>query len=205
MTTPNPTTAPLTPEREAEIRAWREELGRTANHRMKFSELAILTDLLDELDRTRSKLNRATSAFDALTEKHDKVKTERDEARSKVAELTTDTTPITLHWDRLVMHPESSDDDQTIIACTTDDGRPAALFLDDEHREALGIQLVDPNGENNESIEYGIRRPDGTVMDGATTDRAAQESRLDRYRELQPNARLLERTVRHGEWTESER
>ncbi|MGY0065153.1 hypothetical protein ACWY4P_53530 (plasmid) [Streptomyces sp. LZ34] len=56
-----------------------------------------------------------------------------------------------------------------------------------------------------EAIEYGIRRPDGRVLDGVTTDRAAQEARLGRYRELQPNARLLERTVRHGEWTESER
>jgi hypothetical protein len=29
----------------------------------------------------------------------------------------------------------------------TDDGRPAALFLDDEYREALGLQLIDPDGD----------------------------------------------------------
>jgi len=59
----------------------------------------------------------------------------------------TDTTPIVLRWDRLVMHPNDDADDQTIVACMTDDGRPAALFLDDEYREALGLQLVDPDGE----------------------------------------------------------
>lgn len=57
------------------------------------------------------------------------------------------TTPLALTWDRLVMHPNGSEDDRTIVACTTEHGRPAALFLDDEHREALGLQLVDPDGE----------------------------------------------------------
>lgn len=70
-----------------------------------------------------------------------------DRVTAAVAALTTDTTPIPLHWDRLVMHPNSSDDDQTVVACMTDDGRPAALFLDDELREALGLMLVDPDGE----------------------------------------------------------
>lgn len=59
----------------------------------------------------------------------------------------TDTTPLVLRWDRLVMHSNGSEDDSTIVACTTEHGRPAALFLDDEHREALGMQLVDPTGE----------------------------------------------------------
>lgn len=57
-------------------------------------------------------------------------------------------TPIPLHWDRLVMHPDGSEDDQTIVCCMTEDGRPAALFLDDEHREALGLQLIDPDGDS---------------------------------------------------------
>jgi hypothetical protein len=45
------------------------------------------------------------------------------------------------------MHP-TGEDDQTIVACMTDDGRPAALFLDDEYREALGLQLIDPDGDS---------------------------------------------------------
>lgn len=103
-----------------------------------------------------ARLEQATRAFETLAEKHDKAKAERDEARAKVAEFTTDTTPITLHWDRLVMHPKGSDDDQTIVACTTEDGRPAALFLDDEHREALGLQLVEPDPDIDMcTAEYG--------------------------------------------------
>lgn len=66
-----------------------------------------------------------------------------------------DLTPIPLRWDRLVMHP-AGEDDHTIVACMTDDGRPAALFLDDEHREALGLQLVDPDGDG----ETAPRVPD---------------------------------------------
>ncbi|AVH59988.1 MULTISPECIES: hypothetical protein [Streptomyces] len=56
-----------------------------------------------------------------------------------------DTIPLTVHWDRIVMHPGETDDD-TIVGCLTEDGRPAALVLDDEHREALGLMLVDPDG-----------------------------------------------------------
>lgn len=58
-----------------------------------------------------------------------------------------DLTPIPLHWDRLVMHPDGSQDDHTIVCCATDNGQPAALFLDDEHREALGLQLLLPDGD----------------------------------------------------------
>lgn len=64
------------------------------------------------------------------------------------AEAVTDSTPIPLRWDRLVMHP-AGEDEHTIVACMTDDGRPAALFLDDEHREALGLQLVDPDPDGD--------------------------------------------------------
>jgi hypothetical protein len=56
----------------------------------------------------------------------------------------TDLTPIPVHWDRLVMHPSGEDTD-TVVCCKTDSGHPVALFLDDELREALGLQLVDPH------------------------------------------------------------
>jgi hypothetical protein len=62
------------------------------------------------------------------------------------AEAKADTTPIALHWDRLVM-PPTGEDDQTIVACMTDGGRPAALFLSPEQRERLGLELVEPDAD----------------------------------------------------------
>jgi hypothetical protein len=62
------------------------------------------------------------------------------------AEAKADTTPIVLHWDRLVM-PPTGEDDQTIVACMTDTGRPAALFLPPEQRERLGLELVEPDAD----------------------------------------------------------
>jgi hypothetical protein len=59
------------------------------------------------------------------------------------------------------MHPNDAEDDQTIVACMTDDGRPAALFLDDEYREALGLQLVDPDGDYAPADACPLHSPDG--------------------------------------------
>ncbi|MCX4751745.1 hypothetical protein OG455_41720 [Kitasatospora sp. NBC_01287] len=57
--------------------------------------------------------------------------------------------PLTVRWDRTVIHPDPSiPGDETIVCCLAADGRPVALFLDDELREALGMQLVDPNPDN---------------------------------------------------------
>jgi hypothetical protein len=57
-----------------------------------------------------------------------------------------------------------------------------------------------------DAIEYGIRIPDGTVLqDGWVNDRRQQENRLDRYRDTWPEAVLVERPVFHGEWTEAAR
>ncbi|MFJ5070213.1 hypothetical protein ACIQC7_27770 [Kitasatospora sp. NPDC088556] len=53
--------------------------------------------------------------------------------------------PLTIRWDRTVIPATPGDD--TIVCCLTDDGHPVALLLDDEHREALGLQLLDPEGE----------------------------------------------------------
>lgn len=60
-----------------------------------------------------------------------------------------DLTPITVHWDREVWPPTGEDTD-TIVCCKTDSGHPVALFLDDELREALGLQLVDPDPDSEQ-------------------------------------------------------
>ncbi|MGW2223891.1 hypothetical protein [Streptomyces formicae] len=52
-------------------------------------------------------------------------------------------------------------------------------------------------------IQYGIRIPDGSVLkDGTLTDLAEQQARLSRCRDTWPEAVLVQRTVRHGEWAE---
>jgi hypothetical protein len=61
--------------------------------------------------------------------------------------------PLTIRWDREVWHAESDTDD-TIVCCLTDDGQPVALLLDDEHREALGLLLVDPTGESESTPDF---------------------------------------------------
>jgi hypothetical protein len=53
--------------------------------------------------------------------------------------------PIVASWDRAVIHPDDPTE-PTIVCCRTDGGKPVALVLDPEHREALGLQLIDPDG-----------------------------------------------------------
>lgn len=60
--------------------------------------------------------------------------------------------PLVARWDRTVIHPASPGDEETIVCCLTDDGQPIALILDDEYREALGMQLVDPDGDGETVI-----------------------------------------------------
>ncbi|MDJ0466103.1 hypothetical protein [Streptomyces sp. H27-C3] len=50
--------------------------------------------------------------------------------------------PLALAWTGLVttVHTDAS----AIVDCTTSDGRPAQLHLDEEHAEALGGMLTDP-------------------------------------------------------------
>lgn len=79
-------------------------------------------------------------------------------------------TPIAAHWNRLVIHPETDPTEDTIVCCLTDDGYPVALFLDDEHREALGMSLLDPDGDGDEPSRetdffqpgHGYTHRDGT-------------------------------------------
>lgn len=57
--------------------------------------------------------------------------------------------PLIIRWDRTVIHPNpTKPGDETIVCCLAEDGQPVALFLDDELREALGLQLVDPDPDN---------------------------------------------------------
>ncbi|MCX4606894.1 hypothetical protein OG402_41435 [Streptomyces anulatus] len=57
------------------------------------------------------------------------------------------------------------------------------------------------------SVEYGIRvtpnGPDSEVLRYPGYSRAAIEDRLARHRAGNPGARLLQRTVRHGAWTDA--
>lgn len=77
--------------------------------------------------------------------------------RARVAELEAErqeSTPIPARWDRTVIlpeHPNGDSDGDTIVCCIADDGRPIGLFLNDEHREALGLLLVDPDGDTEEA------------------------------------------------------
>jgi len=73
-----------------------------------------------------------------------------------------DPTPISARWDRLVIHPDPDSDDDTIVCCLADDGRPVALFLDDELREALGMLLVDPDGDDEPTAQPDGHEPDCT-------------------------------------------
>lgn len=69
-----------------------------------------------------------------------------------------DMTPVPLRWDRLVIHPCASSTGDTVVCCNRlDDGHPAALFLNDEHREALGGMLLDPDGDG-ETAELTVYR-----------------------------------------------
>jgi hypothetical protein len=63
--------------------------------------------------------------------------------------------PLAVRWDRTVIHPDADPTDDTIVCCIADTGQPVALFLDDEHREALGLALVDPNPEDATAEDDG--------------------------------------------------
>ena len=81
-------------------------------------------------------------------------------ARDAMPALTSEVIPA--RWDRTVIHPDAPNGDidgQTIVCCIADDGtnRPIGLFLDDEDREALGLQLVDPNGTGDLPLDV-LRR-----------------------------------------------
>lgn len=64
------------------------------------------------------------------------------------------TEPLSVRWDRTVIHPDPLvAGDPTIVCCLADDGQPVALLLDDELREALGGQLLEPNPDADISLD----------------------------------------------------
>ncbi|MER7788604.1 hypothetical protein [Streptomyces sp. NPDC097640] len=209
--------APLSPEREvpictqeaaraagldiapspAELAACAETIVRTWGHRPAEpdDEVASTADagaqlaravllLLAELDRVRAKRDRATRAFDALLGRHGKVKSERDELNRALAETTDDR-------DRA---QEAADKLAYAIA-------PIEVIGEHSGGNCPWTNALDVAAQG--ATEYGIRASDGEVMlSGNARDRAEQEARLSRYRDCWPDAVLVQRTVRHGEWTE---
>lgn len=76
----------------------------------------------------------------------------------------TTTELLVVRWDRTVIHPDDPRDD-TIVCCLAEDGRPVALFLDDELREALGLVLVDPTDQRDFDIDRDPGRVTYTLTD----------------------------------------
>ncbi|MEE4598278.1 hypothetical protein V2J94_41655 [Streptomyces sp. DSM 41524] len=66
-------------------------------------------------------------------------------------------TPLPVRWDRTILQPDEQGDD-TIVCCLAEDGRPVALVLDDEHRQALGEELLTPLGDDARELLAEIRR-----------------------------------------------
>ncbi|AEW92995.1 MULTISPECIES: hypothetical protein [Streptomycetaceae] len=91
-------------------------------------------------------------------------------ARARSHRATTCAVPLSIHWARHVIYPGPASDEDTIVCCMTDDGRPAALFLDDDLREALGAALLDPNGEADQDGQNSVPNA------GPTSETPAQAS-----------------------------
>lgn len=62
-------------------------------------------------------------------------------------------TPLPARWDKEVVHPTPGDTEcpDTLVCCVAATGQPVALWLDDEHREALGLALLDPDAEDDQA------------------------------------------------------
>ncbi|WP_282790833.1 hypothetical protein [Streptomyces sp. CC224B] len=69
-------------------------------------------------------------------------------------------------------------------------------------REAADGVRPPGQGRTGDVVQYGIRIPDGSVLNSTVTDLVEQGNRLVRYRDCWPDAVLVQRSVFHGEWTE---
>ncbi|GAA2457241.1 hypothetical protein [Streptomyces macrosporus] len=67
------------------------------------------------------------------------------------------TESVPVRWAGAVTFPDNRDDGETVVCCTTDTGRRVALRLNDEHREALGLALLLPDGDG-ELVERDAHR-----------------------------------------------
>ncbi|MCQ6250863.1 hypothetical protein [Streptomyces malaysiensis] len=112
-----------------------------------------------------------------------------------------DTTPLVVRWDRTVALPDGPDDD-TIVCCLAEDGRPVALFLPDEELGLLAEQLAD--GDDAQALLAEIWRHGGEITtshahrwlrarSGASTPRAYARTLL---RRLAERGRLVVREER---------
>lgn len=92
--------------------------------------------------------------------------------------------PLVVRWDRTVIHPEADPTEDTIVCCLTDDGRPVALFLDEELREALGLLLVDPHGDGEDASTPQLTGRLARLLDAIRTHRGewTTKSVQDLYR-----------------------
>lgn len=131
---------------EAEVERLRTELAA--------ARTAALTEAADHLDRIADEVEAKVAAYYGLASgigpgSAGHVRMDAKEIRTLAvapAPAPADADPIVVLWDRIVIHP-ADPAEPIIVCCRTDDGAPVALFLTPEHREALGLQLVDPEGE----------------------------------------------------------
>lgn len=91
--------------------------------------------------------------------------------------------PLEVSWAKGVIHPDDPAED-TIVECTGPGGRPVALFLNAELREALGLALVDPDGEMDQPADAIVWRaeldgiPLGTYRDQADARAHCEDAEL---------------------------
>lgn len=80
------------------------------------------------------------------------------------------TDPLAIRWVGSVIHPDADPTENTIVCCADQQGGPVALMLDAEHREALGLSLIDPNGEMDQADDgcAGCGGPDCVGHDQTT-------------------------------------
>lgn len=82
----------------------------------------------------------------------------------------TTTTVIELRWNKDVYPPVGADD-TSWIPCTTSDGQPAALALDDQEREALGGQLLYLDRDDDDVVHDAFFEPDRLYFRAGVTFR----------------------------------
>jgi hypothetical protein len=70
-----------------------------------------------------------------------------------MADTTTDV--IRARWTGQVTHTDDPTNDTAVLGETAD-GRPVVMHLSDDHREAMGLSLLDPKGEDDQPSPYGI-------------------------------------------------
>jgi hypothetical protein len=97
---------------------------------------------------------------------------------------------------------EMVDDGGAELLLTTDTGQPARLRLDPDQRRALRDDLAD-EGDGETFTEWGVHPGDDEDDEDdvdVRDDRCEAEGALARWRDMQPGAYLVHRTVHRGPW-----